>query len=116
MTFQLTRIAARFIRMMVMTDGGPESGLRMVINPAGCSGLSADINVVTGPQPGDHVFEQDGARLFMPEGSRLLLDGVTIDFVDSVAQTGLTFRDPRPKVTCSSSGITPVQIAPVQIT
>lgn len=109
-SFTLTSAARRFIRLMVSTDGQPGSGLRMVLSPSGCSGLSADINVVPAPEPGDVVFEQDGARLFLPAESRLLLEGVTIDFADSVVQTGLVFRNPGATVSCSSAVIKPVRI------
>jgi Fe-S cluster assembly iron-binding protein IscA len=34
-------------------------------------------------------------KLFLPAESRLLLDGVTIDFTDTAAKTGLVFQDPK---------------------
>ena len=61
MSFEITPKAERFMRMMVMTDGGPGAGF----------------------------------RLFVPAESRILLEGVTIDFVDSVADTRLVFHDPK---------------------
>jgi len=39
--------------------------------------------------------------LFLPAESRILLDGVTIDFADTPSQTGLVFKDPK-QVSCSS--------------
>ena len=71
------------------------------MTPGGCSGLNADISVLPAPQPGDVVVEQDGVKLFLPAESRLLLDGVTIDFTDTAAKTGLVFQDPK-ATTCSS--------------
>jgi Fe-S cluster assembly iron-binding protein IscA len=47
------------------------------------------------------VVERDGVRLFLPAESRILLDGVTIDFADTPSQTGLVFKDPK-QVSCSS--------------
>jgi len=41
--------------------------------------------------------------MFLPAESRLLLDGVTIDFTDTPAKTGLVFHDPK-ATTCSSHG------------
>ncbi|GGF51949.1 hypothetical protein GCM10007301_09240 [Azorhizobium oxalatiphilum] len=100
--FEMTRAAARFIRMMLLADGDATSGFRLVLSPGGCSGLSADMSVCREPRTGDAVVERDGVRLFLPAESRLLLAGVTIDFSDSLAQTGLVFRDPRNTGTCSS--------------
>ena len=52
--------------------------------------------------PGEAVVELSGIKLFLNAESRLLLDGVTIDFTDTAAQTGLIFKDPK-QVCCSSS-------------
>jgi iron-sulfur cluster assembly protein len=94
--FTITPKAQKFIRMMVMADGGPGAGFRMAVSPGGCSGLNADISVLKEPLPRDQVVEKDGLKLFLPAESRLLLEGVTIDFQDTAAQTGLVFRTPNP--------------------
>jgi iron-sulfur cluster assembly protein len=101
MSFEITARAEKFIRLMLRADGGPGSGFRLAVSPGGCSGLSADISVRSEPAPGEAVIEVNGVRLFLPAESRILLEGVTIDFVDSAAQTGLVFHDP--KATCCSS-------------
>lgn len=101
MNFTLTPAASRFIRLMLRSDGGPTSGFRLLLSPGGCSGLSADISVKADPEPGDAIVERDGVRLFLPAQSRLLLDGVTIDFTDNAAQTGLVFREAR-AVSCGT--------------
>jgi iron-sulfur cluster assembly protein len=99
--FTLTPAAARFIRMMVRADGGADSGFRLAVSPGGCSGLAADISVRAEPAKGDAVVERSGVKLFLPAESRLLLDGVTIDFADTPSQTGLVFHDPK-ATTCNS--------------
>ncbi|MFT4098353.1 MAG: iron-sulfur cluster assembly accessory protein [Rhodoblastus sp.] len=101
MSFEITPKAERFMRMMVMTDGGPGAGFRLAVSPGGCSGLAADMSVRAEPLAGDGVIQRNGFRLFVPAESRILLEGVTIDFVDSVAETKLVFHDP--KATCCSS-------------
>jgi iron-sulfur cluster assembly accessory protein len=99
MNFTITPAAQKFMRMMLRVDGGAGSGFRLAVSPGGCSGLAADISVRAEPQAGDAVVERDGVRLFLPTESRLLLDGVTIDFADTATQTGLVFRDPK-QVSC----------------
>jgi iron-sulfur cluster assembly accessory protein len=100
MNFTITPAAQKFMRMMLRADGGAGSGFRLAVSPGGCSGLAADISVLAVPQSGDAVVERDGVKLFLPAESRLLLDGVTIDFADTPTQTGLVFHDPR-QVSCS---------------
>src|SRR5450755_3960002 len=99
MSFTLTPQAQRFMRMMIRADGGPSAGFRLAVSPGGCSGLNADISVRAAPLEGDAVVEKDGVKLFLAPGSRMFLDGVTVDFADSAAQTGLVFRDPK-QVAC----------------
>ncbi|WP_454645018.1 HesB/IscA family protein [Bradyrhizobium liaoningense] len=99
MNFTITPAAQKFMRMMLRVDGGVGSGFRLAVSPGGCSGLAADISVRTEPQAGDAVVERDGVKLFLPAESRLLLDGVTIDFADTATQTGLVFHDPK-QVSC----------------
>jgi len=101
MNFTLTPAAAKFIRMMIRADGYASSGFRLAVSPGGCSGLAADISVRREPAAGEAVVERDGVKLFLPAESRLLLDGVTIDFADTPTQTGLVFRDPK-QVSCAS--------------
>ncbi len=103
MNFVLTPAAEKFIRFMLRADGGPGSGFRLAVTPGGCSGLSADVSVAAAPGTGEAVVERNGLKLFLNAESRLLLDGVTIDFADNAAQTGLVFHDPK-QVCCSSQG------------
>ena len=51
---------------------------------------------------------RDGVRLFLPAESRILLDGVTIDFADTATQSGLVFKDPN-QVSCASHATATVQ-------
>ncbi|MFG1424286.1 HesB/IscA family protein [Roseixanthobacter liquoris] len=103
MNFTITPAAEKFVRLMLRADGGATSGFRLAVTPGGCSGLSADIAVLPAPPAGDAIVERNGVRFFLPAESRLLLDGVTIDFADTPAQTGLVFRDPKAR-SCSSHG------------
>jgi len=101
MNLEITPAAEKFIKTMLRFDGGPGSGFRLAVKPGGCSGLSAEISVKFEPEPGDAVVDRNGIKLFLPAESRILLDGVTIDFAETASQTGLVFQDPK-ATTCSS--------------
>jgi iron-sulfur cluster assembly accessory protein len=103
MNLTITPKAERFMRMMVMADGGAGAGFRLSVSPGGCSGLAAEIAVKAEPEPGDKVVPHGSVKLFLPAESRLLLDGVTIDFAETPTSTGLVFHDPKQK-SCSSHG------------
>ncbi|GAB4358749.1 MAG: iron-sulfur cluster assembly accessory protein [Oricola sp.] len=101
MAFKITPAAEKFIRLMLMADGNAHSGFRLVLGPGGCSGLSSDISIASAPEPGDAVIERNGIRLFLPAESRILLEGVTIDFADTAAHAGLVFHDPKAPAACA---------------
>lgn len=95
MNVTMTPAAEKFIRRMLRFGGGPESGFRLAVTPGGCSGLAAEFDVEQAPRPGDGVVEVNGMRLFLPAESRLLLEGVTIDFADTPMSSGFVFHDPK---------------------
>ena len=102
MNFTITPAAAKFIRMMIMADGGrgqPVSGSRSA--PAAARASRRKSPSRPSPLPGDAVVERDGVKLFLPAESRLLLDGVTIDFADTpIADRPRVLRS-QGTVTCS---------------
>ena len=95
MNFTLTPAAEKFIRRMIRFNGGGNGGFRLAVSAGGCSGLAAQFDVEAAPRAGDLVFECVGIKFFLPAESRLLLDGVTIDFAETPTQSGLVFHDPK---------------------
>ena len=92
----LTASAVGFMRRMVrMAGAGGRAGFRLVVTKGGCSGLRDSFSVEAVPGPEDEVFDFGEVRLFVPSHCRPLLDGVTIDFVDSPMESGLLFADPK---------------------
>ncbi len=106
MNLTITSAAEKFIRRLLRFDGGPGSGFRLLMSAGGCSGLSAVFSVEDSPHKGDAIVEVNGVRLFLPTESRLLLDGVTIDFADTATQSGLVFHDPKKTACgCGANGV-----------
>jgi iron-sulfur cluster assembly accessory protein len=102
MNLTMTPTAEKFIRRMLRFDGGPGAGFRLKVSPGGCSGLAADFSVEKAPAPGEQAFTVNGVTLFLPAESRLLLDGVTIDFGETPLQSGFVFNSPH-QVACGVS-------------
>jgi iron-sulfur cluster assembly accessory protein len=86
--------AEKFMRRMVRFSGHPNGGFRLRVSPGGCSGYSSEFTVEPQPMDGDAEMSINGLRLFLTAESRLLLDGVTVDFADTPMQSGLTFVNP----------------------
>jgi iron-sulfur cluster assembly accessory protein len=99
----ITPAAEKFIRRMMRFADGPHGGFRLMVTAGGCSGLSATFGTRPAPERGDAVVNVGGLTLFLPAESRMLLEGVTIDFQDTAASTGFVFRDPKqPTCGCAS--------------
>ena len=105
MNINITAAAERFMRRMVrFASAGSDAGFRLTVAPGGCSGLSAEFTVEAAPTPGDATLEIGGLKIFFPAQSRLLLEGVTVDFADTPTQSGLTFLNPTAAAAACSSG------------
>jgi iron-sulfur cluster assembly protein len=101
----VTATAEKFMRRMVRFSEHPAGGFRLTVTPGGCSGYSSEFTVEAAPRAEDGEITVNGLRLFLPAESRLLLDGVTVDFAESPTQSGLTFFNPNQAACgCSSSG------------
>lgn len=95
MNIAITPAAEKFIGRMIRFGGVPGGGFRLAVSPGGCSGLAAEFSVESEPRSGEAVLEHNGVKLFLPAESRLLLEGVTVDFADTPTESGLVFRDPK---------------------
>ena len=101
----VTPAAEKFMRRMVRFSEAPEGGFRLTVTPGGCSGYASAFTVEAAPQAGDAELRIGGLRLFLPAESRLMLDGVTVDFADTPTQSGLTFTNPNAAACgCSTAG------------
>lgn len=103
-SFTLTPAAEKFIGRIVRFSGIPAAGLRLQVSPGGCSGYSAEFSAEAVPQDGEQVFVVSGLKFFVAAESRLLLDGVTIDFTETPTSSGLSFLNPKQQACgCSSA-------------
>lgn len=101
----VTAAAEKFMRRMVRFSEHPAGGFRLSVAPGGCSGYTSQFTVEAAPQHTDAELAINGLRLFLPAESRLLLDGVTVDFADTPLQSGLTFFNPNAEACgCTTAG------------
>ena len=94
---QLTEKAARQILSIV--DDANSQGLRIFIDKGGCSGMQYNMKIDE-PASGDHIVENHGGRVFIDPDSLHYLQDVTIDFTDTLTDTGFKIRNPNAKQTC----------------
>lgn len=75
-------------------------GLRLGVLGGGCSGLSYQFKFAPEPRTRDHVFEFEDVKVFVDPKSMLFLDGMTLDWKDSLMQSGFVFENPHATKSC----------------
>jgi iron-sulfur cluster assembly protein len=95
-TLNVTETAANEIKKFMAgeEDLPATAGLRVRVVPGGCSGFQYSLNIEEDSRQGDHVLDQHGVRLFVDMFSAQYLNGVEIDYVNSVMGSGFTFKNP----------------------
>lgn len=79
---------------------GVQGGLRLGVLGGGCSGLSYQFKFETAARPTDHVFTYDDVKIFVDPKSILFLDGMTLDYKESLMQSGFAFDNPNATKSC----------------
>jgi iron-sulfur cluster assembly protein len=78
----------------------PTKGIRISIKDGGCSGYEYAMDITSKPQPDDLVIQQGKVMVYVDPKSAPLLDGVVIDFVEGVMESGFKFINPNASDTC----------------
>jgi iron-sulfur cluster assembly protein len=97
---QVTPKAVSKIREAFAREGVQEGGLRLGVLGGGCSGLSYQFKYDARQRPTDNVFEFDGIKVFVDPKSMLYLDGMTLDYKESLMYSGFSFDNPHATKTC----------------
>jgi len=92
----LTPGAAVEVRRFMDQEGvsGPHGGLRVSVQPGGCSGFKYGLLIEEQPADDDYVLEAEGVKMFIDPFSAQYLGGTTIDYVSSMQGSGFTFKNP----------------------
>ena len=96
---EVTPKAAEKIRQAFQREG-VQGGLRLGVLGGGCSGLSYQFKFDAKPRPTDHVLNFEGVQVFIDPKSLVFLDGMTLDWKDSLMQSGFVFDNPHAKKSC----------------
>ena len=97
---QVTSKAIERIRQVFARQGGEGGGLRLGVQGGGCSGLSYLIRFEPKQRPTDQVLDFEGVRIFVDPKSLIYLDGMTLDYQESLMKSGFVFDNPNAKKSC----------------
>ena len=96
----VTARAVERIRKLLEANHG-EGGLRLGLVGGGCSGLSYKFKLESEPRPTDNVFEFDGVKVFIDPKSYASLEGLTLDYKESLLESQFVFENPNAQKSCS---------------
>ncbi|HYO82425.1 MAG TPA: iron-sulfur cluster assembly accessory protein [Bryobacteraceae bacterium] len=97
---EVTPKAVAKIREAFTKQGVSGGGLRLGVLGGGCSGLSYQFKYEATPRPTDKVLCFDDVNVFVDPKSLLFLNGMTLDWKDSLMQSGFVFDNPNAKKSC----------------
>jgi len=97
----LTPNAISAMEKFIKGSATPIAGLRIAISGGGCSGFQYGMTLEEIISEDDVVEQQGAVTLLVDPLSAPLLDGVTVDFVDSLSGSGFKFENPNASASCA---------------
>ena len=96
----VTPKAVQKIREAFTKQGVSGGGLRLGVLGGGCSGLSYQFKYDPKPRPTDKVFNFEDVQVYVDPKSIVFLEGMTLDWKDSLIQSGFAFDNPHATKSC----------------
>ena len=102
MAVTITEPAKIRVRELVAERDDGNSWLRLSVRSGGCSGMMYDMEWVPEPTDGDKTFTfGDDVQVAVDRKSYLFLNGIELDFEDTLVRSGFIFVNPAAKRSCS---------------
>jgi|SRR4051794_31671562 iron-sulfur cluster assembly accessory protein len=85
----------------IMAQQNPvPAGLRVGVVGGGCSGFSYSMSFENGAGMMDKVIDLEGLKVYVDATSMMYLQGVLVDYVETLEGAGFKFENPNVKSTC----------------
>ena len=99
-TLKLTDSALKKVKEAIQQRGKENASLRVSVVTGGCSGFLYDLQFVDEPSKEDLNFKQGDVNIAVDKGSTESLNGMEIDYVDTLNEAGFKFNNPNAEVGC----------------
>lgn len=97
----LTDNAVKAINRFIAGAEAGAGGLRIRVSDGGCSGLQYGLKLEQVALAEDVVVDCSGVKIFVDPASAPVIQGVTVDFIESMEGSGFKFTNPNAKNPCS---------------
>jgi len=96
----ITKPAAEQLKKAAEAQGKAGHGLRVDVYPGGCAGFMYELSFQKEAQAGDKVVDVEGIKIFMDSNNEPVLQGITIDYIDSLMGGGFQINNPNAQSSC----------------
>ena len=97
----LTDRAQDTLRRLIADADVGINGLRIMVDQGGCSGLQYALGLEKTAGEGDSVYDFGDVKVYVDPQSQPVVDGLHVDFVESVEASGFVFDNPNARDVCS---------------
>jgi len=98
---EVTPSARDQVRHIMERQGKSDSALRLYVEGGGCSGLTYGMTFDRRESGDEVAYDRDGLLVVADKASAPLLDGLKVDFLLGLEQSGFKITNPNAKQTCS---------------
>ena len=96
----ITDKAADKLREVLSENKKENSGLRVEILPGGCSGFQYSLELDENANDLDLIFEEKGVKIIISRENMQFLNGVKLDYVESLQGGGFKISNPNAHSSC----------------
>lgn len=96
----LTESAVKAVSTAMAGAANKPTGMRIMVQSGGCSGMRYVLALETEVQKDDRVLEFGEVKVLLDPASQPLLNGVVVDFVSTLEGSGFTFDNPNATEKC----------------
>ncbi len=97
----LTENAITAVSRYLEGSDKPTAGLRIEVTDGGCSGMQYGLRLEQEVGDNDTVTKYGSVKVLVDAESMPMLDGMTVDFVDSLDGSGFKFTNPNAVKSCA---------------
>ena len=97
----LTENAIDAVGRFIAGSEKPTAGLRIEVADGGCSGMQYGLRLEEKQNENDTIIDCGDVKVFIDADSLPMLDGMTVDFIDSLEGSGFKFTNPNAVKSCA---------------
>ena len=96
----LTPVAASKVKEIIAQQTPAPEALRVAVVGGGSSGFSYHMAFENQVNGTDNVYEFEGLKVLVDQMSEMYLDGIEVDYIETLEGAGFKFNNPNVKSTC----------------